>query len=183
MRDTWQEHHEDFEKAQGMMRCLGLHGSRDLLRACRDGSLDLGSLFGLGEKLHESAMWKAKLYADTAHIEEVLSRGETFKFGYFNCSEKLASEACHLLLNEHKCDVAFGYFMTTRDDKVVMQVSCRTKKEHEGARIGARTFAEAFGGGGHWPAAGFRFPAAMSFSMADLVHKTKQILWQTRGKG
>ena len=183
VRDTWQEDHEDFERAQGMMRCLGHFGSRSLLKQSRDGSLDLEGMFGLGVKLHENAMWKAKLYAKTAHFEDVPSKGEVFRFGYFNCSEKLASEACHLLLNEHKCDVAFGYFMTVRDDKVIMQVSVRTRKEHQGARIGARVFAEAFGGGGHWPAAGFRFPDAMGFSMADLIQKTKHVLWETRGKG
>jgi len=172
IRDTWQEDHEDFEKAQGMMRCLAFHGSKDLIQQCRDGTVDLEGMFTLSKKLHENAIRKAELLAHSAYFWTTTFRDRTYKLGILNCTENVVSEACHSLLNDHGCDVAASYFYAEKDGDGKIHVSLRSRQLGKSGTIDVSKVAAAFpGGGGRQPTAGFRLDGARRLSVQDVANK------------
>lgn len=170
LRDTWQEDHEEFAKAQGMMRCLGFHGSKELIQECRDGTIDLEGMFLLGKKLHENAVRKAELLARGAYFETVGLGTRTYRVGILNCTENVVSEACHSLLNDHGCDLAASYFYMEENGDGRMQVSLRSQQFGKGGKVDVSKVAEAFKkGGGRQSTAGFKLYGARTTSMQDLA--------------
>ncbi|KKM70893.1 hypothetical protein LCGC14_1436100, partial [marine sediment metagenome] len=171
LRDTWKEDHEEFEKAQGMMRCLGFHGSKNLIRDCRNGLIDIEGMFGLGKKLHDNAVRKAELLARGAHFETVELGTRTFKFGILNCTDNVVSEACHSLLNDHGCDLAASFFYKEDDGDGRLHVSLRSQQHEkgEGGEVDVSKVAEILEGGGRQSTAGFRLCEARNKSMQDLA--------------
>jgi hypothetical protein len=169
IRDTWQEDHEDFERAQGMMRCLGFHGSKPLIQECRDGWIDLEGMFVLGKKLHENAVRKAELLARGAYFWTVRIGYDTYKLGILNCTENVVSEACHSLLNDHKCDLAASYFYTERDGDGRIHMSLRSQQFKKGGSVDVSKIAGSFpGGGGRQPTAGFKLEKARTMSVQEV---------------
>jgi len=165
IRDTWQKKHPDFETGCGMSHGVMFYGSFDLVDAAREDRVDFDKIQEVGSSMYRKLMWKAKLYAETAHRFEVTKRGRTYKLGIFNCSEKATSEAAHILLDEHGCDVAAGYFMLIEDGEVCYSVSLRS---HKVDGVPVNKVAERYGGGGHPPAAGFRVRDALGKSLQDI---------------
>lgn len=165
IRDTWQEKHPDFETGCGLSHGVMFYGSFDLVDAAREDRVDFKKIQEIGSSVYRKLMWKAKLYAETAHRFEVEKSGRTYRLGIFNCSEKATSEAAHILLNDHGCDVAAGYFMLIEDDKVCYSVSLRSHKE---GGVLVNKMAEKNGGGGHPPSAGFRITDALGKSLQDV---------------
>jgi len=163
VRDTWQDKHPDFTAGQGVAHGLSFYGSKDMVQAAREDAVDFDRVRAVGSELYAKLLWKAGVYADSAHLFEAERGGRTYKFGVFNCSEKATSEAAHILL-DRGCDVAVGYFMLFQDDSVCYSVSLRS---HKGGVL-VNKMAEQLGGGGHPPAAGFRVTDALGKSLQDL---------------
>jgi hypothetical protein len=170
LRDTWQEDHEDFEKALGMMRCLAFHGSKDLIQQCRDGTVDLGGMFQLGKKLHENAVRKAELIARGAYFWTTDFRDRTYKLGILNCTENVVSEACHSLLNDHGCDMAASFFYAEAGGDGGIHVSLRSQQAGKGGKVDVSKVASALGGGGRQPTAGFRLAGARRLCVQDVAN-------------
>lgn len=165
IRDTWQEKHPDFETGCGLSHGVMFYGSFDLVDAAREDRVNFEKIQAVGSDVYRKLMWKAKLYAETAHRFEVKKGGRTYRVGVFNCSEKATSEAAHILLNDHGCDVAAGYFMLVEDGGVCLSVSLRS---HKTGGVLVNKIAEKYGGGGHPPAAGFRIADALRRSLQDI---------------
>lgn len=160
IRDTWQEQDPDWPIACSYAHAMNLFGSLDLIKSARDGTTDFDNLNLFGSLLYISNNRKASVLAKSAFIVDLIPG---VKAGIFNCTDKLTSEACHIVLN-NGCDLAVSFFMTWEDEAWCAVVSLRSKK----GGISVNKLAEQFGGGGHQSAAGFRLKNADNVCLASL---------------
>lgn len=148
MRDTWQQHEQEFDIAQGVAAALAFYGQHSLLKSARHGNLDMHEIKRFGNVLFGKTMAKARKVAEGARRTEQCG----MRTAYFCCTEKLVTEVAHVLIDEQDFDMVAGYFWTKDGDEDNLVLSLRSKKG--GVRV--NKIAEEFKGGGHPPAAGFR---------------------------
>lgn len=161
IRDTWKDAHEDWEDGLAVGEALNFYTQKALFVSAAEGKMDINEIIRFGKVLVKK----------TANKAFKLAQGTTFKtagglkYGFFNITEKAVSETGHVLLEEHGCDVAAGFFFTEEGGTTNLCVSLRSKK----GAVPVNKIAEKFGGGGHQPAAGFRLKDAGDISLNGLV--------------
>lgn len=158
IRDTWQDGHEDFEKASVQAYGLMTLGARDLLAQQKtSGGVD----FDLITRLGEMDFGKAKFMAEKArkYTMPCPKLGRDLAVYVYNCTEKkYISDGCHVLLKKD-ADIAVSFFYTTDERGTQAVVSLRTNDPI------AAVIAAKLGGGGHDKASGFGLPNGESISM------------------
>jgi DHHA1 domain len=176
IRDTWQDSHPDWVEATGLAHALMQNNPYDLIDATREGKLDFTELFKQARREGNRIDFKARKLSETAHMVPVQVGGVPYLIGVFNCTEKLISDACNMLLR-HGCDVAVSYFFLSEENSPKLSISVRTKDE-----ISARMLCEFNKGGGHHRAAGFRIDDGLNASVATIVQVISRSLWEIAKK-
>jgi len=169
IRDNWKATHPAWFDAASFGQGITFFGPKNLLDDIKNHTLDLDEVLRIGKMVYERILRKAEHVAGSAYTKEVSFQGEDYKLGFFNSTEKNISEVAHRLLEEHGCDLASGYFPIYQDGKFRIIVSLRT-----GKRLNARKIAEAWGGGGHPTAAGFKMDGpkesdALDHTFRDII--------------
>jgi len=173
IRDTWQAHHPDWRQAHEISQGMQLYSSKELIERARQGTVPFDDFYKFGDILYTKMMKKAEVLADSAYIQTVIIKGRELKIGYFNCTEKIISEACHVLLEEKNCDIAVSYFIAYMDGQHHTIISLRSKE------IPINEVAKLYKGGGHPKAAGFRVKSdlyPLGYIISDLHKGLNQIL-------
>ncbi len=163
IRDTWKEAHEDWQDGLAVGEAVNFYTEKALYASASEGRLDLKEIIRFGKVLVQKTANKAfKMAQGTRFVE-----AGGLKYGFYNCTEKIFSEAGHELLDKHGCHVAAGFFLSHEGGTTDMCVSLRSRK----GEVSVSKIAEQFGGGGHQPAAGFRIKDAEDVSMNGLIKR------------
>ncbi|HEY8095264.1 MAG TPA: hypothetical protein VIE65_04115 [Methylobacter sp.] len=173
IRDNWMRENKLFPQSCGQAAALTLFGGVTLVEAVQAGTLDLNQLQSWGEKMYGQQQHKAKRIAENAHIFEDFFESGLIRIAFFNCTEKLASDVCDMLLEEHKCEVACGYFIMHEDGVEKIVFSIRT---HRSGSISGEAVAKYFGGGGHKNSASFNFPEASEKTLNSFFSNIRQVV-------
>lgn len=169
IRDTWQDKHEDWEAAQYVCHGLDLYSNQELLEKIQDGSYgpnDLVVLSDIGSRLYRKILRKSKAVAQTAFITTINYQQQAIKVAIFNCTEKIISETCHILLNEYGCQLAISYFTNFNYNEFQTVVSLRSNT------LKVNEIAQRFGGGGHQGAAGYRIKSLPESAIPTFILKS-----------
>ncbi len=173
IRDNWVKGDKLFHDSGACAAALTLFGGQGLVEEVLAGTLDLPRLLSVGKMAYEQQMRKAKKVAEGARLyDEIAPGGAAYRVGFFNCTEKLASDACDVLM-ESGCEVACGYFLTRREAEDLAVFSVRTRR---GGMVSARAVAEAHGGGGHQNSAAFSLGGASSSPMEDVILRVRETI-------
>lgn len=175
VRDTWKDSHDEWRDASSLAQALSFYTPHAMLDAAAGVNIDFDEILRFGRVLYKKLEWKATQAARGSYFDTHAGK----KFGYFNCTEKIISEACHELLNRHDCDVAVAFFSKVENGRYDIAVSLRSHKE----KVPVNKMAEFHGGGGHQPSAGFRLKDAISVPFGDLVQKVRDAYDSTQAAG
>lgn len=168
LRDTWKDGHEQWRDAASLAQSLSFYTPKPMLEAATKVDFDFDEMLRFGRVLYKKVEWKAIQAARGSYFEHHAGK----KFGYFNCTEKIISEACHELLEKHDCDVAVAFFSKMEDGRYDLSLSLRSKKPEKGG-VPVNKMAEFWSGGGHAPAAGFRIKDAMNVPFSEVVQRVR----------
>lgn len=171
IRDTWKDKDPEWRDACALAHTMGFVGSRDLIMASFSRSVDFDMLDRLGGFILPAVERKAQLLAESAMIRTAGPPGRPVKIGYFNCTDKATSDVAHYLMDVMGCDMAVGYFMMFQDGEARFSVSLRSS-----SGIDSSVIAKKLGGGGHQPAAGFRYPDGLKGSIHDVAMVVEDLL-------
>jgi nanoRNase/pAp phosphatase (c-di-AMP/oligoRNAs hydrolase) len=167
IRDTWKKDHPRWKEACAQAMALQFYGSQKMLEMVDSGNFAFADLYNLGGMLVEQAERKTELIAETAFHRELQTPAGTLKTAYFNCTEKLTSDAANLLIDQG-ADIGIGYFHLFEDGALRVVVSVRTN-----GRVSAKKIAEFYKGGGHDRAAGFRLPLGEAPGPEEIAEKIR----------
>ncbi len=176
IRDTWQDSHERWVEATGMAHALMQNNPYDLIDAARDGKVDFVELFKQAKREGDRIDFKARKLAEGAYMVPIQSKGVSYLLGVVNCTEKIISDVCNMLLR-NGCDIAVSYFMLNEDGAPKLSISVRTNGE-----ISARMLCELRKGGGHHRAAGFRIEDGLNASVQTIVQTVSNSVWEIAKK-
>ncbi len=143
IRDTWNKKSPRWGEASELACGLSMYEARKLIDDALRGEFKFESMQEIGKVILDNRMRKGRAILKSNKIHEINGK----KIIVFNTFDGATSEICDVL-NDGGIDIAVGYFYSHRD-KDCIQVSLRSK-------VKINHIAEAFGGGGHENAAGFR---------------------------
>jgi single-stranded DNA-specific DHH superfamily exonuclease len=173
IRDTWKKDNPLWPNAASVAHALMFFGSKEMLSNPRG----LNELLSIGTTIYNGIESKSKKYARGSYFKTFTrypgfdGDNETIKIGFFNCTEKLTSDAANYLIDSCGCDIAVGYFYLFEDNQSCCVVSLRSN-----GKALVNKMAEMAGGGGHPKAAGYRLRGD-SIGLVDIRESVGNLLY------
>jgi hypothetical protein len=184
IRDNWVKSDKLFLESCELASALTLVGGTNLVNDVWTGTVDVARLKALGKIVYGQQMRKAEKLADGAVVSVFPGNPaideEWIKVGAFNCTEKLSSDVCDILIETMACEIALGYFLMREDGEDKFVFSIRTKKS---GRFSAKKIAESLGGGGHEDSASFHLGDGLEMTLHRAMTIVSGVAGQAGRKG
>lgn len=158
IRDLWKSSSPAWLDACYLAHGLLTIGDKEALEIAKTGSPNMKYIMGIGSKVYGKIARQAAAIAKKTPILSVQTSGQTAKVMFFNHADGGSmSDLAHEVMDKTGCNAVIGYFYIYEDRGIECVCSCRT----DGTFL-ANRLAEAYGGGGHQQAAGFRVSGTLS---------------------
>jgi len=177
IRDNWTKEDKAWEEACGLAAALSILAGPEILEEAGNGQVDIPSILSFGRKAY--AQKKGKIGKLAGGCNKVILKvgEEEIRIGFFNCTEKLSSDVCDVLIEEMGCEAAVGWFFMEEEGEDQIVSSIRSKR---GGKVSALMVAEDLGGGGHESAASFK---VRQDSVADYISSVLRAVRRTAAAG